>query len=69
MTSEEAAKLGGVSWILARKWAYKNGVAKEGAGRGQYIWTDEDVDKFLARNKQRGRPKKIQGVEVFDGEI
>lgn len=47
--------MAGTSAILARRWAKNNGVAKTTTG---YQWTGEDIERFLNRNKQVGRPKE-----------
>ena len=42
-----------------RKWALENNVSFMGEGRRKdYQWTEDDINRYLNRNKQRGHPKK-----------
>ena len=62
MTSKQVAERLNVSWVLARKWARKNGVEIVHVGkRPQYEWSDQDIERFI--NRTDGR-RKDGDVEV-----
>ena len=57
-TTKQAAEMDGSSPITARKWALANvpNFLEEGQKR-TYIWTEEDIERYKARNKAQGFPK------------
>lgn len=57
-TTKEVYKEEGVSKITAIKWAAKHNVRKWGR---DYVWSSQDVERFKARDKRRGRRFGPQG--------
>lgn len=55
LTSKSIAQKYEVSVITVRKWAKNNNVQKFGR---DFIFNEIDLQNFLNRNTQRGRPKK-----------
>ena len=54
LTTRMVYELDGVSKYIALKWARENQVRMVGR---DYMWTIEDTEAFLKRNRKRGRPK------------
>jgi hypothetical protein len=58
ITTKEIAEQTETSIPLVLRWAASNGVEYIGEGRRKtYIWSDENLKKFQARNTAKGRPK------------
>ncbi len=58
MTSQEVAEKADVSINLVLRWARNNNVGFLGEGKRKvYKWTEEDLNKFLNRNKKVGWKK------------
>jgi hypothetical protein len=56
-TNKDVAKLCGCSVETVVKFAQSNEINFVGSGRRKiYIWFDEDLERFKARNTTRGRP-------------
>lgn len=61
MTTEEIAMRAGCATVTARKWAKDNDVSYAGSDRAKiYIWTEEDFQRFLLREKPGKRAKQSQ---------
>jgi len=61
MTTEEISQRAGCATVTARKWAKDNGVSYVGSDRAKiYIWTEEDFQRFLLREKPGKRARKSQ---------
>lgn len=61
MTTEEISQRAGCATVTARKWAKDNGVSYAGSDRAKiYIWSEEDFQRFLLREKPGKRAKKKQ---------
>ena len=59
MTSKEIEEKTGISYRRVVQWAKMNGIRQVGRdGKFTYVWTDDDLQRFLERSTQRGRPKK-----------
>lgn len=52
-TTDQVRKAAECHRSLASHWASANNVAKFGT---DFMWTQKEVDKFLARNRTPGRP-------------
>ena len=61
MTTEEISQRAGCATVTARKGAKDNGVSYAGSDRAKiYIWSEEDFQRFLLREKPGKRAKKKQ---------
>jgi len=61
-TNEDVAELCSCSVETAKKYAQKpeNEISfLNTKTRKFYVWFDEDIERFKARNKSRGRPRKV----------
>ena len=59
-TAKEIAEISGMSPEIIRRWARKNVASIGDANRKTFLWTENDLQQFLTRNKQRGRPRDTQ---------
>jgi len=59
MTAKEVAKACGVAWVTLRKWCKNNNIKRKLGAQGvmEYDLSEKDIEKFKARNKNKGRPK------------
>ncbi len=59
LTTKEIAEIAGTSERIARQWAKDNNVNYAGKDRAKiYLWTEENLASFQARNKKGGKPKR-----------
>ena len=60
MTSKEIEEKTGMGSCIVRRWAKANGVKRVESVNGilAYDWSEEDLQRFLNRNTQRGTTKK-----------
>lgn len=60
MTCKDIEKLTGMGSRIIHKWARDNGLRRVESINGMlsYDWSEEDLQRFLNRSTQRGRPKK-----------
>lgn len=58
MTSKEIEEKTGMGACIVRRWAKANGVKRVESINGilAYDWSEEDLQRFLNRNTQRGTP-------------
>ena len=59
MTAKEVAETCGVAWVTLRKWCKNNNIKRKLGAQGvmEYDLSDKDIEKFKARNRNKGRPK------------
>lgn len=70
MTSQEVMQKSGMALITILKWASSNNVNYIGEGRRKtYIWTIDDYNRFLNRNKQKGWKKGRSRKNEIDNNI